>query len=99
MKRNRVVVRAKGKNSRARSGQYNRTRTTIEGDDADDTASTIERLESNAFSTRSASYDKKKLAKVKAQRDADRAREAAKRDAFDAKYGTFLIAMNHGLDA
>ena len=83
-----VVLHAKGRNSRARTGDYNRSssrRRRADGDDDDD-ASAIERLESSARSSRSSAYDAKKLAKVRARARTEAREEEAARAAFDTKY-------------
>ena len=83
-----VVLHAKGRNSRARTGDYNRSssrRRRADGDDDDD-ASAIERLESSARSSRSSAYDAKKLAKVRARARTEAREEAAAREAFETKY-------------
>jgi len=90
-RRGAVTMRAKGKNSRARTGQYNRQSPGApDADDATANASdemaSIERLESSAKSSRSEAYDKKKLAKVRAEAESRRRVESEKREAFDAKY-------------
>ena len=61
--RARVISNAKGRNSRARGGEYNKKRAGTEDESED--ALAIERLESTARSSRSSAYDAKKLAKMK----------------------------------
>lgn len=84
-----VVLKAKGRNSRARTGEYNRSssrRRRDDGDEENDRDATIERLESSARSSRSSAYDAKKLAKVRAQAQTKAREEATARAAFDTKY-------------
>ena len=84
-----VVLHAKGRNSRARTGDYNRSssrRRRADGDDDDDDANAIERLESSARSSRSSAYDAKKLAKVRARARTEAREEAVAREAFETKY-------------
>ena len=84
-----VVLHAKGRNSRARTGDYNRSssrRRRADGDDDDDDANAIERLESSARSSRSSAHDAKKLAKVRVRARTEAREAAAARAAFDTKY-------------
>ena len=84
-----VVLAAKGRNSRARTGEYNRSssrRRRADGDDDDDASTAIERLESSARSSRSSAYDAKKLAKVRARARTEAREAEAARAAFDTKY-------------
>ena len=83
-----IATAAKGRNSRARTGEYNRSssrRRRADGDDDDD-ANAIERLESSARSSRASARDAKKLAEVRARARTEAREAAAARAAFDTEY-------------